>query len=55
MSGYELKPCPVCGKDDWKDVSQMVEHVDWQNRADPEYEKSVKKAMEKKKREVFTG
>lgn len=49
------KPCPVCGKDDWKSTKQMVEHVDMHNQQDPEYEKSMKKEMERKKREPFEG
>ncbi len=52
---YTLKPCPVCGKDDWKGVQQMVQHIDKHNKSDPEYEKSMKKEMDRKKREPFEG
>jgi hypothetical protein len=55
MSSITLKACPVCGKEDWKNVQDMIDHVDLHNTQDPEYEKSLKKEQERRKREPFTG
>lgn len=53
MSDITLKACPICGKEDWKGVKDMIDHVDHHNRADPEFEKSMKKEMERRKKQVF--
>jgi hypothetical protein len=55
MSIVALKPCPICKKEDWKNIRDMIDHIDMHNMEDPEYEKSVHKEMERRKREPFKG
>jgi 4-hydroxy-3-methylbut-2-en-1-yl diphosphate synthase IspG/GcpE len=37
----ELIDCPVCGRDNFKNVDMLIKHIDSHNKIDPEFNISI--------------